>query len=567
MKKFLCIAIITTMVMSLLVGFCVTKTVRAVITLTVDDDRIECPGANFTTIQAAINAASDGDTIDVYPGIYDPVVDVTPPTWGGHYYAQGIVVWKANLTIEAVDPDPAKTVIDNNLGAWMDWWRIQHLTGGVWTGSGSNQTGGFNPGTSASPNAIMIVKPGVTIKGFTIHAHCYTPSGGYNGSGVLIGGVAPGDTHSLGADNNIVENCVFSDVWQAVYIWHSSGNKIINNTVAALGSTDHWAGISIYDGYSEDQINLNYLSQNNLIAHNTLANRGIAVGAWAPSIWTTNAGTLICCNNCTQVGVSYSHGPVTICGNTGEFWQYNTDKVLHVTGISYTGDTLSPGTIALSAQINNDGSANDISGFSVSFGINGTSYTAITDSAGVATVPNSVTLTPGIYLVEVSTNICPCCTFTDSQYLAVYGYTDSFVTGGGWIWSPLGAYTEDPTLEGKATFGFVSKYQKGANIPTGNTEFQFKAGNLNFKSTSYDWLVIAGNKAKFKGTGTINGTGSYKFMLTAIDGDYNKGTDPDEFHIKIWGDSGVIYDNMSSLSDDDFGGTELGGGSIVIHKS
>ena len=62
-------------------------------------------------------------------------------------------------------------------------------------------------------------------------------------------------------------------------------------------------------------------------------------------------------------------------------------------------------------------------------------------------------------------------------------------------------------LTGKANFGFVSKYQKGVNIPTGSTEFQFKAGDLHFKSTAYDWLVITGHSAKFKGEGTINGTG------------------------------------------------------------
>ena len=44
---------------------------------------------------------------------------------------------------------------------------------------------------------------------------------------------------------------------------------------------------------------------------------------------------------------------------------------------------------------------------------------------------------------------------------------------------------------GKATFGFVSKYLKGANVPSGNTAFQFTAGSLNFKSTGYEWLQKA----------------------------------------------------------------------------
>jgi len=146
--------------------------------------------------------------------------------------------------------------------------------------------------------------------------------------------------------------------------------------------------------------------------------------------------------------------------------------------------------------------------------------------------------------------------------LAVYDPTAGFVTGGGWINSPAGAYTADPVLTGKATFGFVSKYKKGATVPTGNTEFQFKAGDLNFHSDSYDWLVIAGDKAKYKGTGTINGAGEYGFMLTATDGD------PDLFRIKIQDKTTdtVIYDNKMNSDDTEYDGTELGGGQIIVHK-
>jgi hypothetical protein len=38
--------------------------------LTVDDDRQDCPAANFTSVQAAIDAASTGDTVVVCPGTY-----------------------------------------------------------------------------------------------------------------------------------------------------------------------------------------------------------------------------------------------------------------------------------------------------------------------------------------------------------------------------------------------------------------------------------------------------------------------------------------------------------------
>ena len=58
---------------------------------------------------------------------------------------------------------------------------------------------------------------------------------------------------------------------------------------------------------------------------------------------------------------------------------------------------------------------------------------------------------------------------TARQFIVVYDPTGGFVTGGGWIDSPAGAYAANLSLTGKANFGFVSKYQKGANKPTGES--------------------------------------------------------------------------------------------------
>jgi pectin methylesterase-like acyl-CoA thioesterase len=46
-------------------------------TLFVDDDRVECRRARFTTIQRAVNRAAPGDTIRVCPGTYDEQVRIT----------------------------------------------------------------------------------------------------------------------------------------------------------------------------------------------------------------------------------------------------------------------------------------------------------------------------------------------------------------------------------------------------------------------------------------------------------------------------------------------------------
>ena len=161
-----------------------------------------------------------------------------------------------------------------------------------------------------------------------------------------------------------------------------------------------------------------------------------------------------------------------------------------------------------------------------------------------------VTLT----VTDPSSGATDSCTAT----VVVYDPSAGFVTGGGWIDSPQGAYAPDVSLAGKANFGFVSKYKKGATVPTGQTEFVFQAGNLNFHSSSYEWLVVTGsNYARFKGTGTINGYGPYKFRLWAGD------SAADTFHIKIWeenestGEETDVYDNGFDQ--------EIGGGSIVIH--
>jgi PKD repeat protein len=146
------------------------------------------------------------------------------------------------------------------------------------------------------------------------------------------------------------------------------------------------------------------------------------------------------------------------------------------------------------------------------------------------------------------------------KFIVIYDPDDGFVTGGGWIWSEPGwCHLDDQCAEaeGKANFGFVSKYKKGAFVPTGNTEFNFKAGSLNYHSDSYDWLVVTGSDyAKFKGAGTINGEGDFKFMVWAGDGD------PDTFRIRIWVEDEL--GNETDIYDNGFG-EPIGGGNIVVH--
>jgi hypothetical protein len=160
---------------------------------------------------------------------------------------------------------------------------------------------------------------------------------------------------------------------------------------------------------------------------------------------------------------------------------------------------------------------------------------------------------------------------SDSVMIVIYDPSAGFITGGGTIESPAGAYAADPSLTGKATFGFVSRYKKGASVPDGQTQFAFQAADFRFDSTAYEWLVVAGARAQYKGTGTVNGSGNYGFLLTATDGDVTGGGGVDRFRLKVWDkDAGdpVVYDNVLGASDDiDAASPQaIASGSIVIHK-
>jgi PKD repeat protein len=187
-----------------------------------------------------------------------------------------------------------------------------------------------------------------------------------------------------------------------------------------------------------------------------------------------------------------------------------------------------------------------------------------TDGSGSATGAFTPTAA-GVYTASVTITDDDGGTDTDvgTVPVVVYDPTAGFVTGGGRITSPAGAFTPDADQAGKATFGFVSRYHKGATIPSGNTAFVYHAAGLTFHSSDYDWLVISGPQAQYKGTGEVTGLGpaydgTYKFILTAVDGArVGRGT-PDTLRMKIFRDDVVLYDNGT--------GTPLDGGAIIIHK-
>jgi hypothetical protein len=153
--------------------------------------------------------------------------------------------------------------------------------------------------------------------------------------------------------------------------------------------------------------------------------------------------------------------------------------------------------------------------------------------------------------------------------IVIFDPSAGFVTGGAWIDSPASSC---PILcrgaPGKAHVSFVSRYQKGASIPTGETSFEFQAGNLRFKSSSYKWLVVSsdGALAQYEGSGSVNGVSGYVFRLTLYDAAVT-GVGRDSIRMKIADPSRVVYDDKAGTNDDDIlANTQpISGRNIVIH--
>lgn len=295
---------------------------------------------------------------------------------------------------------------------------------------------------------------------------------------------------------------------------------------------------------------------------------------YVPNFHSDNVSVIDTSTNTVIATVSVVDGPIgiaitplpTVPTVSGLFAVPNLVQVNNGTVVTATVDDSSTGGSAIT---------------SADYNVNAGSYTSMAAQDGAFDSATEVVEATLPYFLETGVNHV-CVRGTDElghtsdpaidaenacTLVVVYDPSGGFVTGGGWIYSAANACYYDALcvgVAGKANFGFVSRYKNGATIPTGNTEFQFSAGGLNFHSEVYDWLVVnmSGTNAQYKGSGTVNGNlspagGAYKFMLWGRDFGH-AGTDT--FRIKIWyvdaGTEIVVYDNGFNQP--------IGGGNIVV---
>ncbi len=148
-------------------------------------------------------------------------------------------------------------------------------------------------------------------------------------------------------------------------------------------------------------------------------------------------------------------------------------------------------------------------------------------------------------------------------------------TGSGNINSPAGAILNS-NVTGTGTFNYSAKYLGNGSLQA-NMSFTIKNG-ISVAGTTFLWLHT-GNDVKnsqVRGTATINGAGSYSFLITGHDGGTPVGSNPDYFRIQVYhlvsGSPVYDYDNLRGQPDlfdiSSFSTTRViaGSGDIQIKK-
>jgi len=173
---------------------------------------------------------------------------------------------------------------------------------------------------------------------------------------------------------------------------------------------------------------------------------------------------------------------------------------------------------------------------------------------------------PGINVIELT----PATVHIDPVVLANTGS----IAGAGLISSPIGSYPSKPTFAGKGYFAFAAGYLKNKPLPIGLTTFLLKTDGLfsptafSFASITNESLVLTGAGATLKGTGKVNGSDSYGFLLSVFDGHSSKTSD--KLRMKIWDKNhanAVFYDSQKGEADDAAPTAVVRGGVITISKS
>lgn len=258
------------------------------VTWYVDDDYVECPDANFSTIQQAINNASDYDVIIVCDGTYSESININ----------KSLVIRSQN--------GPGVTLID---GGEADRAVSVNASGVTFGGDGQ----GFYLGDAGVGIAMYTGSHGVgdvNMSGISIVGNVVQDCG----AGILIANVGDNtDIYGITLLNNTVYNC--DEV--GIRFGGDGDGDVYDNTVAHNVVNDSWYCIDFYlESFG-----------NGSISDNTVFNNTVHHCIWGIDLWeegfggggdisgNTVEGNTV--HDCYDAGVSLiSWGVPTVVNNT-----------------------------------------------------------------------------------------------------------------------------------------------------------------------------------------------------------------------------------------------------------
>ena len=218
-----------------------------------------------------------------------------------------------------------------------------------------------------------------------------------------------------------------------------------------------------------------------------------------------------------------------------------------VTSIGPASETSYPfgTTVNLSASFTDNGGTH-----TAVWTIDGVSFAGTVDE-GAGTVSGSWTPSmPGYYIVTLTITDQSGNTTTVTTAIIIFDRGDGFMNGKGKLDIPAGSFPGGPAGADNFNYNFDTRYRKDDLVPTGAVQFKLNAGGWQFDGTSTDWFVVSFAKGLIRGTGTINGTGSYRFLISGLDGDDIGGGTPDMLRLQIKDTTGtVIFDNQMGDPD------------------
>jgi len=194
---------------------------------------------NYTTIQSAIDAASDGDTVFVYGGTYVENV-------------------KVNKTINLIGEDKELTVIDSYGGIVLEL-----SANGAAIAGFTIRNGGYTKGLFVNSDNNIITGNNIVDNGW-------------------IGIFVTGSSHTI--SENTIDNNYHYGMWLD---YSSDSNSIYDNTISdnkkgigVTGSNNNIIYGNIIENNREEGIYMSSGSSNNIITENTVKNNGPSSGIY-----------------------------------------------------------------------------------------------------------------------------------------------------------------------------------------------------------------------------------------------------------------------------------------------